>query len=77
MLHRMRAMGGHQFVVDGVQLSDHAEQMQGLVHGSTQVTDMHIVLLAKSERLNVVTFDRGLSALAEALAVPAEVLTLS
>jgi predicted nucleic acid-binding protein len=68
---------GHFFLEDAVRLSQHAEEFRGIVHGSAQVTDFHLILLAGRADLTFVTFDRGAAALAEQLHVPVALLTNS
>ncbi len=67
LLARFRAVGGHAFWPDAVSVADHADVLAQGVHGSSAVTDAHLLLLARSYKSQVVTFDRGLIALANRL----------
>lgn len=49
--------------------------MSALVHGSAQVTDAHLVLLARDHDCAVLSFDRGVLALGEALETPITLLS--
>jgi uncharacterized protein len=63
VLAGLRAAEGHRFVVDDVSICDADVPMMA---GHRQVTDAHLVTLARRAGLRLVTFDRGLLALAEA-----------
>jgi uncharacterized protein len=66
ILGQWRALGAHEFWPDDVQLvTDRWADVAGLT-GHRQVTDAHLVALALSRQGRVVTFDRGLVALAPA-----------
>lgn len=61
VLSALRAADGHAFVVDDVSIAD-ADVPR--ISGHRQVTDAHLLTLARRQGLRVVTFDRGLLALA-------------
>lgn len=75
VLAAMCNLPGHMFLDDAVRLSQHAEDLRGTVHGSAQVTDVHLILLAGSSNLTFVTFDRAAAVLAERLRVSAALLS--
>jgi uncharacterized protein len=76
ILRKMCSLSGHSFVSDSVQLSRHAGALQGNVHGSSQVTDVHLILLAKESELCFVTFDKGAAQLANTLDAKVEFLSI-
>lgn len=76
VLHRIRAISGHTFLNDTVQLSQHADELQRWVHSSAQVTDAHLLLLARQHNARLVTFDRGVVAMAAGMAVPTTELSM-
>lgn len=57
VLSALRATGGHSFVIDDVSVTD-ADVPR--VAGHRQVTDAHLLTLARRRAMRVVTFDRGL-----------------
>jgi hypothetical protein len=63
VLSALRASGGHRFLVDDVSIAD--ADVPRIV-GHRQVTDAHLLTLARRRGVRVVTFDRGLLALADA-----------
>jgi uncharacterized protein len=62
VLSALRAAGGHRFLVDDVSITD--ADVPPIV-GHRQVTDAHLLTLARRWGVRVVTFDRGLLALAD------------
>lgn len=62
VLRALRAVTGHRFLVDDVSLT--ADDVPALV-GHRQVTDAHLLTLARRHGMPVVTFDSGLFALAQ------------
>jgi uncharacterized protein len=66
VLTSLRALPGHQFLIDDVSITD--DDVPSLV-GHRQVTDAHLLTLAKRHELRLVTFDSGLLALADRNAV--------
>ena len=70
VLGMLRNMAGHRFLVDNVSLSD--SDVPPIV-GHRQVTDAHLLVLARRHGVRLVTFDSGLSTLSEGRDV--EVLT--
>lgn len=61
VLGALRAVGAHRFLVDDVSLVDPDPP---LVVGHRQVTDAHLLTLARRHGLRLVTFDAGAAALA-------------
>ena len=61
VLRMMRQTAGHRFVVDDVSITD--DDVPSIA-GHRQVTDAHLLTLARRRAMRVVTFDRGLAALA-------------
>jgi uncharacterized protein len=66
VLASLRAVAGHQFLVDDVSITD--ADVPSLT-GHRQVTDAHLLTLARRHELRLVTFDSGLLALADRQAV--------
>ncbi len=62
VLSALRAADGHQFLVDDVSIGD--ADVPGMA-GHRQVTDAHLLALARRRGVRLVTFDAGLLALAE------------
>lgn len=62
VLAALRGVDGHRFLVDDVSIGD--ADVPPLT-GHRQVTDAHLLTLARRQAVRVVTFDRGLLALAE------------
>jgi uncharacterized protein len=60
VLSALRATGGHRFVTDDVSITD--ADVPGIA-GHRQVTDAHLLTLARRRGVRVVTFDRGMLAL--------------
>ncbi|MBV8944328.1 MAG: PIN domain-containing protein [Solirubrobacterales bacterium] len=60
VLALLRAVGGHRFLVDDVSMTD--ADVPPLV-GHRQVTDAHLLSLARRHGVRVVTFDGGVRAL--------------
>lgn len=62
VLAALRALDGHRFLVDNVSIVD--PDVPELA-GYRQVTDAHLLTLARRSGMRLVTFDAGISALAE------------
>ena len=75
LLQRMCQLDGHVFLDDSVQLSHHSEVIAAHVHGSSQVTDTHLILLARESSALLVTFDRGVAQLAPLLGAESTLLS--
>ena len=60
LLARMRRARGHTFWDDDVVLSEDDSGLAGRIVGHRQLTDAHLVLLARSHGGRVATFDRGM-----------------
>jgi hypothetical protein len=63
VLAGLRAANGHRFLADDVSIVD-ADVPR--LSGHRQVTDAHLLTLARRRGVRLVTFDRGLVGLAEA-----------
>jgi len=61
VLAALRAVDGHSFLTDDVSVCDDDVPP---VHGYRQVTDVHLLTLARRHQASMVTFDRGLYELA-------------
>jgi len=62
VLAALRTGEGHSFLTDDVSLCDDDVPT---IHGHRQVTDAHLLTLARRRGVRIVTFDAGLAALAE------------
>jgi uncharacterized protein len=62
VLSALRAVDGHRFLTDDVSITD--RDVPPIV-GHRQVTDAHLLALARRRRARLVTFDRGVLALAQ------------
>ena len=62
VLAALRALDGHRFLVDDVSIVD--PDVPELA-GYRQVTDAHLLTLARRSGMRLVTFDAGISALAD------------
>jgi toxin-antitoxin system PIN domain toxin len=60
VLALLRAAGSHRFLVDNVSMTD--DDMPQLV-GHRQVSDAHLLTLARRHQMRVITFDGGVRAL--------------
>lgn len=69
LLRRMCAIHGHVFLPDEVRPSQLPHELRPLLHMSSQVTDAHLALLARSHDCALASFDRGMPPLADALGV--------
>lgn len=75
LLRRMCALPRHTFLIDDVQLAEHAAVMGGRVLASAQVTDFHLLLVAQAHTANLATFDRGLLPIADSLGARVNLLS--
>ena len=71
VLRALRAHPGHSFFVDDVSLADSDVPA---IAGHRQVTDAHLLTLARRRGARVLTFDAGLLALAGGSGVDVELL---
>ena len=76
LLHRLCSLAGHEFVADTVSLADSFELLGEMAHSSSDVTDAHLILIARNARANFVTFDRRAAEIAAAHGVTQVLLTL-
>jgi toxin-antitoxin system PIN domain toxin len=65
MLVRLRRQPGHAFWPDDVSLTDQSDVPRQRLISHTQVTDAHLLALARRRGGRIATFDRGLVALSE------------
>jgi uncharacterized protein len=70
VLSVLRSVEGHRFVEDDVSLTDSDVPV---IHGHRQVTDAHLLALARRRAMRLVTFDAAVATLAGGLDV--ELLT--
>lgn len=61
VLGSLRSVAGHSFLVDDVSITDDDVPP---VAGYRQVTDVHLLALARRNHTSLVTFDRGLATVA-------------
>jgi uncharacterized protein len=61
VLATLRAVEGHRFLTDDVSMTDRDVPM---IAGHRQVTDAHLLTIARRRGVRLVTFDHGLVALA-------------
>lgn len=74
VLVALRAVGGHRFLADDVSLVDDDVP---LIVGYRQVTDAHLLTLARRRGVRLVTFDAGVFTLAQQRPkTPVELLTI-
>jgi len=67
MLGRMRRAGGHTFWSDDIVLSEDDSGLTARIVGYRQLTDAHLILLARARGGSVATFDRGMAQLVAGL----------
>lgn len=65
LLARLRELGSHEFLADTISFASSPEVRRLRVLGHRQVTDAHLLALARSRGARLVTFDAGVAALAE------------
>lgn len=76
LLHRICSLAGHEFLSDPVSLADVHQAVGEMAHSSSDVTDAHLILIARNARANFVTFDRRAAEIAAAHGVTPVLLTL-
>lgn len=69
-LERLKQAGSHQFLVDSVSITDDDFPE---IHGHRQVTDAHLLMIARRSSRPLLTFDAAIGDLAQ----PGEVIVLS
>ncbi|HEY2719092.1 MAG TPA: TA system VapC family ribonuclease toxin [Solirubrobacteraceae bacterium] len=62
VLAGLRALDGHRFLSDDVSLADNDVPT---IHGHRQVTDAHLLTLARRSDMSLLTFDTGVHVLAK------------
>jgi toxin-antitoxin system PIN domain toxin len=67
VLAALRRVDGHRFLADDVSITD--RDVPTPLTGHRQVTDAHLLTLARRHRLRLVTFDSGVLALGDREAV--------
>ncbi len=67
LLESLKTLGNHSFVTDSVELALELAGSEVLFRGSRQVSDAHLALIAKSNKLTFVTLDSGAAELAQEL----------
>ena len=76
LLHRMCSLAGHEFIADSVSLADSFESLGEMAHSSSDVTDAHLILLARAADATLVTFDRQATQMAATVGVNAVSLSM-
>lgn len=76
LLGKLCALPEHSFVPDSVNLVRDLDEFPGIVNGNSQVTDFHLILIARSVNANFVTFDRAAAGMAQTMNVASTLLTL-
>ena len=72
----MCGQGRHEFVADSVSLAASNDTLSRVAHTSANVTDAHLILIAESDGLTFVSFDRQAIGMASDLGVGHLHLTL-
>jgi len=67
MLDRMRRARGHTFWSDDIVLSEDDSGLATRIGGHRQLTDAHLILMARARGGRVATFDRGMAQLVAGL----------
>jgi toxin-antitoxin system PIN domain toxin len=67
LLARMRRAPGHTFWADDVVLAEDDSGLTARIVGHRQLTDAHLILLARARGGRVATFDRGMAHLVAGL----------
>jgi len=76
LLHRICSLAGHEFVADTVSLAETFELLGQIAHSSSDVTDAHLILLARAADATFVTFDRQAAQMALNIEVPSVLLQM-
>lgn len=76
LLEKLCALPEHSFVPDSVNLVQALGEFPGVVNGNSQVTDFHLILIARSVDAQFVTFDRAAAEMAQSIHVASILLTL-
>jgi hypothetical protein len=67
LLRRLRKVGSHHFFLDDVSPVDSAAFPLDRITGHRQVTDAHLLVIARRHGASLATFDRGVQVLARGL----------
>ena len=76
LLQRICSLAGHRFMSDSVSLADAHVQVGQLALSSSDVTDAHLILLARESAATFVTFDRAAAQMAASIKVPSVLLSM-
>lgn len=76
LLSKLCALPEHSFVPDSVDLLQGLDEFPGVVNGNSQVTDFHLILIARSVNAHFVTFDRAAATMSQSMNVASVLLTL-
>lgn len=76
LLHHMCAIAGHAFLVDSVSPAKSHEDLGSMASASSEVTDAHLILLARHAEASFATFDRHAAQAAARCDVPRTVLEM-
>jgi toxin-antitoxin system PIN domain toxin len=76
LLQRICSLAGHRFISDSVSLADAHVQVGQLALSSSDVTDAHLILLARESAATLVTFDRAAAQMAASIKVPSVLLSM-
>lgn len=76
LLHRMCRTPGHEFLVDRVRLSESHEALGAIAPASSDVNDVHLIMIARDASAEFVTFDRQAASVASTLDVTATLLRM-
>ena len=76
LLNRICSLAGHEFIVDSVSLAEAHALIGEMAHSSSDVTDAHLILLAREASATLVTFDRKAAEMATRIKVPCVLLQM-
>ena len=76
LLNRICSLAGHEFISDSVSLAEAHALIGEIAHSSSDVTDAHLILLAREASATFVTFDRNTAAMAARIEVPSVLLQM-
>ena len=76
LLNRICSLAGHEFIVDSVSLAKAHALIGEMAPSSSDVTDAHLILLAREASATFVTFDRKAAEIATSNDVASVLLKL-